>query len=332
MSNRVISSTGIYTGYGAAVSIDASNDYLLIQQSGVYNKINRNVFLGISSAPLGTTDSQSPTNKTFDNSNIFTIRDDRLTLQDNGDVTRQATFQLSSITAGQTRTITIPDASLTMVGTATTQTLTNKTITSPTMTGGTIDNSTITVDSIAGHTSPTIVTVANLQISNGVLNSANAVTATSVADGAIQPKALVTGTGSGWAWQSYTPTWTNVSVGNGTQASKYMQIGKTVFVRVSLIFGTTTTTSSDITFTLPVTSVSYPGTSSVPVLGDIRCYDSSAVLVYIGHVTWASTTTAISRFELASGTYVTQQVNTGTAPATWATGDEFSFNFFYEAA
>ena len=42
--------------------------------------------------------------------------------------TKQFQFQLNLITAGQTRTITIPDASTTIVGTDATQTLTNKTL------------------------------------------------------------------------------------------------------------------------------------------------------------------------------------------------------------
>lgn len=154
--------------YTAAVSIDATADFLLLYQSAVYKKINRNVFLGLASAPLGTTDSQSPTNKTFDSTNAFTIKDGSLTLQNTASATKQAIFSLASITAGQTRTITVPDASLTMVGTATTQTLTNKTITSPTITGGTIDNSVVTVDTISGHTTPNTMTVAGISISNSV--------------------------------------------------------------------------------------------------------------------------------------------------------------------
>jgi hypothetical protein len=80
---------------------------------------------------------ESLTNKTLDNSNVATLRDDRLTLQDNLDATKQAVFQLSGITAGNTRTLTWPDASTTIVGTDATQTLTNKTITAPTINGGT---------------------------------------------------------------------------------------------------------------------------------------------------------------------------------------------------
>lgn len=77
---------------------------------------------------VGIATTQTLTNKTLDNTNIVSFRDDRFTLQDDADTTKQAVFQLSSITTGTTRTLTIPDASLTLVGTATVQTLSNKTL------------------------------------------------------------------------------------------------------------------------------------------------------------------------------------------------------------
>lgn len=69
----------------------------------------------------------------------ITVRDNALTVQDQGDNTKQFQFEASGISAGQTRVLTVPDANLTIVGEDTTQTLTNKTLTSPT-----IDDPTIT--------------------------------------------------------------------------------------------------------------------------------------------------------------------------------------------
>jgi hypothetical protein len=64
-----------------------------------------------SGAIVGTTDTQTLTNKTFDNTTTLSIFDNLFTLQDNGDATKQAQFQLSGITAGQTRTLTVPNVS-----------------------------------------------------------------------------------------------------------------------------------------------------------------------------------------------------------------------------
>lgn len=75
-----------------------------------------------------TTATQSLTNKTLDSSNTITARDDRFSIVAAGDVTKIAAFQCSSITAGNTRTYTLPDASGTVTLLTATQTLTNKSL------------------------------------------------------------------------------------------------------------------------------------------------------------------------------------------------------------
>ena len=65
------------------------------------------------------------------NASTITLKDANFTLQDNSDTTKQLKFELSGISASTTRTLTVPDANTTIVGTDATQTLTNKTLTSP---------------------------------------------------------------------------------------------------------------------------------------------------------------------------------------------------------
>ena len=77
---------------------------------------------------------QTLTNKELDNTNTITLKDTLFTLQDNSDATKIMVFQLSGISTGNTRTLTIPDLSGTLVLTAGAQTLTDKTLTAPVLT------------------------------------------------------------------------------------------------------------------------------------------------------------------------------------------------------
>jgi hypothetical protein len=313
--------------YTATNTIDAANDYMLIQQSGVYKKISRNTLAGLSSAPVGLTDTQSPQNKTFDNTNTLTIKDGSFTLNNTADTTKVGVFSLANNTTGTTRTYTMPNASVTLASLTGTETLTNKTITSPTITGGTVDNSTITVDSISGHSVATTVTVANLQISNGVLNSANAVTATSIAAGAIQPQALVAGTGSGWAWTNYTPTFTNFTVGNATVASRYIQIGKTVFFNGIVTLGSSSSMGTQLLISYPVApNASYILSS---LLGSAFYVITNG---WLGIATFNSNTTIELGTIGPSGSYDRSITITAAVPNTWTTGSKFSWQIVYEAA
>lgn len=174
-----------------ANSIDPVQDRILIYTASATDiqGISRNTYLGLSSQPVGISDSQTLTAKVLDNSNTITVKDTNLTIQDDGDATKQAKFQASGITTGTTRTYTLPDTSDTLTTNAATQTLTNKTLTSPVISGGTIDSSAITVDTIAGHTTSNTGTVYGIPVTTGTLGTtalaANAVQANQLATNAI---------------------------------------------------------------------------------------------------------------------------------------------------
>lgn len=319
-----------------AVSIDATADYLpIVTASGgpVTQKINRNTLLGITGSPVGTSDTQILTNKTLGNTNTVTVKDTLFTLQDDGDTTKQARFQLSGITTATTRTYTFPNLTDTLVSLTATQSLTNKTLTSPIISGGSLDNTTITVDSISGHTTPTIVTVGGVQMNNGTIGTAGAVVTASIADSAVTPAKLLANTGTGWSWTSWTPTWTNLTVGNGTLTAKYIQTGKTVVMRLVLVLGTTTSISGSISFSLPVSMVQWgqSGTASFPI-GQAR-YEDTGGGGYIGGLeNGTSQTTVFLVVYNAAGTYAQPAGVTATVPFTFGTGDTIACYGVYEAA
>lgn len=334
MSTSDVKVIGDYT---AAISIDGSTHYLLIQpgsSSTAYNKINRNVFLGVSGQPADISTAQNITNKTLDNTNTITLKDTLFTLQDNSDTTKQAQFQLSGITTATTRTYTLPNASSTLADISTAQTFTNKTLTSPAITGGTIDNSTITVDSIGEHTSANGVTIDGLNIKDGALNTNNSVVTSNITDAAVTPAKLQAGTGSGWTWQSWSPTWVNLTVGNGSVTAKYLQTGKLIQARITVLFGTTSAVSGDVTFTLPVTAVASPGSANMPPVGNIQFLNSSGPTIVFGFAALASITTAVVRASNASSTYGSISPLTSTVPfgEAWAQNDEIHLEIFYEGA
>lgn len=319
----------------AAAGIDGTNDYLIIQTNSpsATNKINRTTFLGVAAQPVDISTSQTLTNKVIGNTNTITVKDSLFTLQDNLDTTKQAQFQLSGITTATTRTYTLPNASVTLASLTGTETLTNKTITSPAITGGTIDNSTITVDSISGHTTSTIVTVGGVQLNNGTIGTSSAVTAASIATSAVTPEKLLSGAGTGWAWQAFTPSFTNVTVGNGTVIAKYVQIGKTIIGRVGFVLGSSSSVSGSVSFTLP-SPANTDYANNYPI-GQLYIEDTG-VTGYMGYIQAVGSPTVIaSLFAMnASATYVTvsgSPVN-ATTPFTFAAGDNFKGEFYYEIA
>ena len=133
-----------------------------------------------------------------------------------------------------------------------------------------------------------------------------------------------TGLKWGGGWTTWSPSYTNIVVGNGTATSRYAQIGKTVFVEYKLVFGSTTTISAPARVSTPITA---------KMNGDsfYGNYLDSGTAAYQG---WISLPNG-DLFELAvptaTGTYVgATSVNT-TIPFTWTTNDTIWFRATYEA-
>jgi hypothetical protein len=128
------------------------------------------------------------------------------------------------------------------------------------------------------------------------------------------------------SYSAYTPTLGGITIGNGTAAARYVQVGKLVVVEVAFTAGSTTSFSGTITFSLPVTAAS--GESASTPLGTARGTHGSSSAV--GAVLEGSSTV---RFVYASTWPTgTEAQWAATAPWTWGSGDTINFTAAYEAA
>ena len=139
------------------------------------------------------------------------------------------------------------------------------------------------------------------------------------------------------AWTSYTPTWTattsNPAIGNGTLTGRYLLMGKTVYVRIYLQYGSTSTAGSgNWKWALPFNNAT--NITKHLVVGTSAILDSGTAY-YRGWVVISSDYQ--NRVGIILGrtdtTYIQQDYAvTNTAPMTPANGDFYSLTFCYERA
>lgn len=131
------------------------------------------------------------------------------------------------------------------------------------------------------------------------------------------------------AWTTYTPTFTNFTLGNGTiTKARYSQVGKVVFLNVVVTLGSTSSVSGLIRFTTPTTIVN----SSTNDSGGGLITDASASTSFTAITSVTSSTTLGVYAENSAGTYSVRTDTSSLIPMTWATGDVWSSNFIYETA
>jgi len=120
-------------------------------------------------------------------------------------------------------------------------------------------------------------------------------------------------------------------LGNGTVTAKYIQIGKSVFARFTIVFGTTTSVTGDIGLSLPVTAAAYGGVGTNQI-GSANLFDMSAGRIYQATVNMSTTTKLLIRPQAADLTFLYAVLANATTPFTWAATDEIAFSVIYEAA
>jgi hypothetical protein len=150
------------------------------------------------------------------------------------------------------------------------------------------------------------------------------------ANGTVLTADSVEATGLKWAAASggitfadYTPSYTNITIGNGTVVARYGQQGKFIFVIWDFIFGSTSSIGSASRVSLPKTA------KSTSYIGSMYGLDSGTLEV-IGQVTLGSST-EMKMILPFNGTYGATQP-TATFPWTWTTNDRITLSMVYEEA
>ena len=126
------------------------------------------------------------------------------------------------------------------------------------------------------------------------------------------------------AWTSFTPSWTNLTPGNGVVSAAYSQFNKILFVRVKFTWGTTTSCGDPVRMTLPA-SLSQD-TASQEILGQ-AFYTDAGVSTSIGYVSVFSSTVVGLGVINAAGTYAAANNVNNTRPYTFGNTDIMTFEF-----
>ena len=131
-----------------------------------------------------------------------------------------------------------------------------------------------------------------------------------------------------YPWQTWSPSYTRLTIGNGTVTARYQQIGKTVHFYWRLVWGSTTSVTSFPFVSTPVAAF----VESQYLCGQARFEDVSPSAEWLGTST---INTANEIYIAVTGTAGAQAIYspiTNTSPVTWTTGDIWIAQGTYEAA
>ena len=128
----------------------------------------------------------------------------------------------------------------------------------------------------------------------------------------------------GGTYSTWSPTFSGLTVGNGTLTARYTQIGKLVNFIFIFRLGSTSSVSGRIDVSVPVAEAR----NTAPFTAQ---FDDSGVGSTAGYVSIESGYFA-TRAMNSSGTYTTLGDTTASVPFTWANLDFIYFTGTYEAA
>jgi hypothetical protein len=194
----------------------------------------------------------------------------------------------------------------------------------PTFNNVTVDG-VLTVDQIVEKTGAAGITLDGVTLKDGNVVLAN---------GKGIDFSATPGTGTSELFDDYeegtwTPSWSQITLGNATSSGHYTKIGDVVYATAKLVYGSTSSLGSGnvIASNLPFTSAN----KDVP-WGVVNILDQG-VAGYIGSCRILPNTANVDLFvNDAFSTYVRNVRVTTGVPMTWATGDTLEFSITYHAA
>jgi hypothetical protein len=132
---------------------------------------------------------------------------------------------------------------------------------------------------------------------------------------------------------TWSPTWTNLTVGNGTLVATIRIDGTLLKGNINLVWGSTSSIAGAVQFDTPVAASGYgAGAGAYSAIGAVSLIDVGIAL-YMGEAVLRPTSSKVEiRVINASGTYATWSAISSTVPFTWATTtfpDELDINFSY---
>jgi hypothetical protein len=340
--------TGIYFPAANQVGITTGGSAAAIFAAGA---ISNPTFTGVASFPDGSASAPSITNTGDTNTGIYFAADDTV------GITTAGTARVTVNSSGNVGIGTSPGTILhtSVNGAGSIQLLDgaaaaneirfrryNSTVASPTVVA---DGNVLGAISFQGYDGAAMRTAAQIA---GVVNGApgasdmpGALTFATTADGGISTtekmridsNGLITGTGTSLgAWTAYTPTLggTGWAIGDGTITGAYCQIGKLIFFRAQVDFGSTSTYGASAEPTLTGPANVKAGIGGNHDLSAVLA-DTSLGLNYVGLV--RTTASSPLTFTISAlGTSSVRVTANSTTPFTWASTDRIQITGFVEAA
>ena len=151
---------------------------------------------------------------------------------------------------------------------------------------------------------------------------------------AVQTKLAIGNTVVG-TYTAYTPTFTGLTIGNGTVTSAFCRVNDFVHYYAEVTLGSTSSVTGAVFVSVPVNvnaGMLASGSDNSAYIYGTASYTDQGSSVNYGWITSASATDMRLMVQLTNSTYATRISMNTAVPFTWVATDSFRFNAYYRAA